>query len=122
MPGIKLLTNLEPVKCLKAAWRTAQDMGYSISPIEETSKRFSANKGNLFMNLIAGPLAPRSSFEITVESYRSANEISIETNQPWFTSGAIGVSKVRKRADELLDAIAKAIEDEGGAIQGRKEY
>ncbi|MSU80724.1 MAG: hypothetical protein EXS16_21880 [Gemmataceae bacterium] len=122
MPGIKLLTNLDPKKCLKVAWRTAQDMGYSLSPIEETSKRFGATKGNLLMNLIAGPLAPRSAFEITVESYSDTNEVSLETNQPWITSGAIGVSRVRKRADELLDAIGRAIENEGGAIQGRKEY
>ncbi len=122
MPGIKLLTNLDPKTCLKIAWRTAQDLGYSLSPIEDSSKRFSAAKGNLLISLLAGPLAPRSSFEITVESYRDANEVSVETNQPWITSGAIGVSKVRRRADELLDAIAAAIEGEGGIIQGRKEY
>ena len=32
MPGLKLLTKLDAEKCIKIAWRAAQDQGYSLAP------------------------------------------------------------------------------------------
>ena len=122
MPGMKLLTKLDPQTCLKAAWRAAQDLGYRLTPLEDCSKRFTATKGNVVVGLITGPIAPYCCFEISAASYSDANELVLEKNNPWFTSGAIGVAKVHRQAEELLNAIACAIEKEGGTISSRKEF
>jgi hypothetical protein len=122
MPGVKLLTKLDPPTCLKIAWRSAQNLGYSLTPIEECSKRFTATKGNLLMSALAGSLAPRCHFEIAVEAYPDAVEVMLERNTPWLTSGAGGVTKVNRQAEELMQSIACAIEKAGGAILERKEF
>ncbi len=122
MPGLKLLTQLDPQTCLKAAWRSAQDLGYSVTAIEDQSKRFTAKKGSLIASVLGGPLAPQSVFQITVESYPDTNELSIERNDPWLSSGKIGVNKVKRNADDLASAIVCAIEKAGGTITERKEY
>jgi hypothetical protein len=122
MAGLKLLTKLDPQTCLKLAWRTAQDMGFSLTPLQDGSPSFTATRGNLLTNLLAGPFAPRCSFEISAKAYSDANEVILEKNTPWLTSGAVGVSKVNRQADELISAIASAIEKEGGTILERKEF
>jgi hypothetical protein len=122
MPGLKLLTKLDPQTCLKTAWRSAQDMGFSVTPIEDCSKRFTATKGSLIGNLLGGFMAPQCVFQVTVEVYPDTNELSVERNDPWLTSGKMGVSKVKRQAEELLNSIACAIEKAGGTISERKEY
>ncbi len=121
MPGFKLLTHHDPQTCLKVAWRTAQDMGYSLTPIEDCSKRFTATKGNALLSML--PLmSPQCVFYVVVESYPDANEVVVERNEPWLASGAIGVSRVKRAAEELVGAIACAIEKAGGTIRERKEF
>lgn len=121
MPGFKLLTQHDPQVCLKVAWRTAQDMGYSLTPIEDCSKRFTATKGNALLSML--PLAaPQCVFHVVVESYPDANELIVERNEPWLASGKLGVSRVKRAAEELVAAIACAIEKAGGTIVDRKEY
>jgi hypothetical protein len=122
MSGVKLLTRLDPQTCLKVAWRAAQDLSFSVPPIEECGKRFTARKGNALFNLIAGPLAPQCIFAISVEAYNDATEVVLEKNTPWLTSGAVGVAKVNKQADDLLAAITCGIETAGGSVHERKEF
>jgi hypothetical protein len=122
MPGMKLLTPFDPQTCLKVAWRVAQDLGYSLTPIDDSSKRFTASKGSAIANLLGGFLAPQCVFQLTVEQYPDTNEVSLERNEPWLSSGKIGVSKVKKQADDLFAAIASAIEKAGGTITERKEF
>jgi hypothetical protein len=122
MPGIKLLTKLDPATCLKVAYRAAQDLGFSLSPLETACKRFTATKGSALMSMIAGPFAPHCHFEISAESYADANEVVLEKNTPWLTTGSVGVSKVKKQADDLMAAIACGIENEGGKISERREF
>jgi hypothetical protein len=122
MSGLKLLTKLDPQTCLKAAWRTAQDLGFSLPPLEECAKRFTATKGNALMSVITGAFAPHCVFDISVAAYTDANEVVLEKNKPWLISGAVGVSKVNRQADELMRAIGCAIEKEGGTILERKEF
>jgi hypothetical protein len=119
--GLKLLTNMDPQLCLKLAWRTAQDRGYSLTPLGECSKRITASKGNVLISVLAGALAPHCVFEIAVETYPDANELVLQTNTPWMT-GAAGISKVRRQADELMQAITCAIEKEGATVLERKEF
>jgi hypothetical protein len=122
MPGIKLLTKLDPPTCLKAAYRAAQDLGFSLTPMGASCKHFTATKGSALMSMIAGPFAPHCHFEISAEAYADANEVVLEKNTPWLTTGSVGVSKVKKQADDLMAAIACAIEKEGGSVLERKEY
>lgn len=122
MAGLKLLTKLEPHMCLKLAWRTAQDAGYAVTPIEDSSKRFTATKGNVLFAALAGALAPRCNFEITVEGYPDATEVMLVKNKPWLTTGASGVAKVACQAEDLLQGIARAIEQAGGTVLERKEF
>ncbi|HZZ79564.1 MAG TPA: hypothetical protein VFE62_13670 [Gemmataceae bacterium] len=119
--GLKLLTNMDPHLCLKLAWRLAQDRGYSLTPLTENCKRFTASKGNMIVGVLAGALAPRCVLEVSVETYPDANELVVESNSPWL-SGAGGVRKVKQQAEELMDATVSAIEKEGGKIIERKEF
>lgn len=124
MPGMKLLTKHNPKTCLKIAWRIAQDLGYALTPpaLDDCAKTFLAEKGNVFFSMLAGPLAPHCRFRISVESYADANELVLDKNVPWLTSGAVGVGRVHRQAEELLNAITCAIENDGGTIIARKEF
>jgi hypothetical protein len=122
MAGVKLLTKLEPQTCLKLAWRTAQDAGFSVSPIEDGSKRFTATKGSMLFAALAGGFAPHCNFEIVVEGYPDATEVMLFKNKPWLTTGISGVAKVASQADELLQGIGRAIEKAGGTVLERKEF
>jgi hypothetical protein len=122
MPGTKILTRLDAATCLKAAWRAAQDLSFSLTPIEDGAKRFTATKGSAVVALLAGAFAPHCVFDVSVETYADANELVLEKNKPWLSSGTKGVAKVNRQAEELLNAIVRAIEKEGGAILERKEF
>jgi hypothetical protein len=122
MPGLKLLTKLEPQTCLRLAWRAAQDLGFSLQPLEDGATRFTATKGSALMSVIAGPFAPQCVFEISAAAYADANEVVLEKNEPWLISGAAGVSKVKRQAEDLMHAIGCAIEKVGGAVLERKEF
>src|SRR6266516_548927 len=122
MPGLKLLTRYDPQTCLKAAWRAAQDLGYSLTPpIEDCLQRFTATRGSALLSVLP-LLPPQCVFNVSVITYPDAHEVVEERNEPWLTSGKIGVSKVKKQAEELLNAIACAIEKTGGTVLERKEF
>jgi hypothetical protein len=121
MPGFKLLTTFDPQTCLKVAWRTAQDHGFSLTPIEGCSTRFTATKGNGLLSVVPF-MPPRCVLDVYVASYPDANELVVERNEPWLTSGKIGVSKVKRQAEELFNQIACAVEKAGGSIAERKEF
>lgn len=120
--GLKLLTDLDAQTCLRLAWRTAQDQGYSLKPLDDCATRFTATKGNLVIGVLAGALAPRCVLEVAVASYPDANELIVETNTPWISSGIGGVRKIRRQAEEFLQAVACAIEKEGAKVLERKEF
>jgi hypothetical protein len=122
MPGIKITTKLDPATCLKVAYRAARDLGFSLTPMEAACKRFTATKGSALMSMIVGSFSPHCRFEISAESYADGNEVVLEKNTPWLMTGSVGVSKVNKQADDLMAAIACAIEKEGGKILERKEF
>jgi hypothetical protein len=122
MPGIKLLTKLDAGTCLKLAWRAAQDLGFTLTPLGAEVKRFTATKGNALLGMLAGAIAPYCAFNISIEAYPDANEIVLEKNSPWLTGGKIGVGKIDQQAEALLSEITRAIEREGSAVVGRKEF
>lgn len=122
MAGTKLLTKLDAKTCLKLAWRAAQDLGYSLTPIEDCSKCFTATKGSALLSVFTGPFSPHCVFEVSVNEYSDANEVVLVKNQPWVITGSAGVAKVNRQADDLMQAIGCAIEKAGGAILERKEF
>ncbi|MBI2805656.1 MAG: hypothetical protein HYX68_11820 [Planctomycetes bacterium] len=122
MPGTKLLTKLDAATGLRLAWRTAQDLGYSLTPLGEGANRFTATKGSMLGSFLAGALAPYCAFEISTGSYSDANEIILEKNSPGLLIGKMGLNKVNRQADELIAAIVNAIEREGGTILERKDF
>ena len=125
MPGLKLLTKMEPASCLKLAWRSAQNLGFALTPatpLDDGAKSFTAEKGSALVSVLAGPFAPHCRFCVSVEAYADANEVILEKNVPWLTTGSVGVKKVHRQANELMQAIASAIEKDGGTIIERKEF
>src|SRR5262245_45977844 len=102
MPGIKLLTKLDTQTCLKAAYRAAQDLGFSLTPINEGLRQFTASKGSVLFSMIAGSFSPHCRFEISTPSYPDANEVVLERNSPWLLTGSSGNTKVKQQADDLM--------------------
>ena len=122
MAGFKLLTKLDPKTCLKVAFRAAQDLGFTLTPYHECSLHFTASKGSLLKSVFAGALAPHCVFEISASAYSDANELVLQRNEPWLIAGSAGNAKVKQQAEDMIAAIACAIEKEGGAILERKEF
>ena len=122
MAGIKLLTKLDPKACLRVAFRAAQDLGFTLTPYHECSLHFTASKGSLLKSVFAGALSPHCVFQISASSYNDANELVLERNEPWLMTGSAGNAKVKQQAAELMQAIACAIEKEGGTILEQKEF
>ena len=124
MPGYKVLTNLAPEKCLKAAWRAAQDCGFRLEPLADDATQFRARKGHWALNLLAGPWfsTPRCDFAVSTQVYENGTEVVLETNSPWVTTGKVGVRRVNREAEELIRQIGEAIQKEGGTVIERKEF
>jgi hypothetical protein len=123
MPGLKLLTKLDPQTCLKVAYRAAQDLGFSLPPLESCGQRFTATKGSALMSVLAGWFTQQHcAFEISVAAYNDANEVVLEKNTPWLSGGSVGITRVNREAEELVRAIGCAIEKAGGTILERKEF
>src|ERR1700722_13906677 len=108
MAGFKLLTKLEPERCLHAAWRAAQDLGFGLTPLDEKATRFTAKKGHVLLSMLGGPFTPNCHFEISAQAYADATEVVLEKNSPWLTTGALGMNRVHRQAEELLGAIRQA--------------
>lgn len=122
MAGLKLVTGLDAHTSLRSAWRAAQEQGYTLTSLGLDVPKFEARKGHVFWSMLVGPLAPHCKFLVSVESYASGTEVVLEKTLPWVTSGAVGVSRVNRQAEELMDAIARAIETDGGQVLERKEF
>jgi hypothetical protein len=122
MAGVKLLTKYDARLCLKAAYRAAQDLGFSVPALDDATKRFRATKGNALISALAGPFSPHCDFQIAAEVYPDVNELVVEINKPWLTTGAIGVRKVTEQADALVQGIVNLIEKDNGKIIERKAF
>jgi hypothetical protein len=119
MAGFKLLTDLDAGKLYKVARRVARDMEFAVDTRGDYA--FGAGKGNLVLSIVLGAFIAYCDFHVTVEEDDHASELIIERNNPWWT-GMIGVKRTKNRAKELADAIADAIEDEGGRVLKEKEF
>lgn len=122
MAGLKLITDLAPEKALRSAWRAAQDQGYSLRSLGLDVPQFEARKGHVLLSMLVGPLAPYRLFKISVEPYPQGAAVILDKTLPWITTGAVGVGRVHRQADDLMDAIAAALGEDGGKVVERKEF
>lgn len=126
MAGHKIMTDLEPTKALRAAWRAAQDQGFVLAPnpLPDDAQTFVAHKGNRWLNVLGGNLfTPHCRFKVSVERYDRGNEVVLETETAaTVTTGAIGARRIVRQAVELADAVARALQTDGGQVLERKEF
>ncbi len=119
MAGIKLVTNAEPDVVLQTAWRTAQDLGFRLTPIQDGT--FSASKGRAIWSLVAGAAAPHCAFTLSARRYGDAEtDLMLDMHVGW-TAGMIGKRRIWGEADALMQQVAEAIEKQGGKVIERKE-
>lgn len=119
MSGFRIITDLDVERVDKIARRTAKDQGFRVKRLDDDA--LSVCKGNLFVSILAGAVVAYCNFEIVLdESKKGDTKLTLERNKPWWT-GLIGLSRVKKAAKALVDAIAQEIEDAGGEIMSKKE-
>ncbi len=123
MAGYNVLTDLEPDKCLETAWRTAQERGFTLSGLEPSGRTFLARKGNWLLNHLGGNLfTPYCRFKFTITSHARGSELVLELEDAATVhTGKIGAWRIGRQEEKLLDAIAAAVEREGGRVLERGE-
>jgi hypothetical protein len=119
MAGIKLVTDGKPDAVLQLAWRAAQDLGFTLTPIADGA--FQASKGHLVWSMLVGPAAPHCQFKVSAKQYPDGTtDLVLERNSAW-TSGLIGRGRIIGEADALMDGTADAIQKAGSKVVERKE-
>jgi hypothetical protein len=118
MAGIKLVTDADPETALQIAWRTAQDLGFKLTPVLEGA--FCASKGHMIWSMLVGPAAPHCSFRIAAFKYPDGTDLVLERNSPW-TSGLLGLRRIQGEADTLMERVADAVARAGCKVIDRKE-
>lgn len=122
MAGLKVVTDLQPDKALRSAWRAAQEQGFSLTSAGLDVPRFEARKGHVIISHFLGPLAPYRHFNVSVEPEARGSAVILDKTLPWITTGLVGVGRVHRHADDLMDAIVAAIEHDGGSVLERKDF
>ena len=119
MAGIKLVTDMDPETALQLAWRAAQDLRFTLTPIADGS--FCASKGHAIWSILVGPAAPHCQFKIAAQKYPDGTtDLVLERNSA-VTSGLLGRRRISGEADALMQKIADAVQQNGGTIIERKE-
>jgi hypothetical protein len=116
MPVVKLVTDLDPDRALRSAWRAGQEQGYTLTLAGLDVRKFEARSGHFLLSHLAGPLAPHCRFNVSIEPCDRGSEILLDGAEPWLMTGLVGARRVRRRAGELMDAIAAAIQQDGGTV------
>ena len=114
MAGIKLVVDLEPETALQLAWRAAQDLSFTLTPVQDGA--FEAKKGHLVWSMLAGPAATHCHFKIAAHRYVDrTTDLVLERNSAW-TSGLLGRRHINAEADALMQRVAEAIGQNGGKV------
>lgn len=67
MAGIKVVTDAAPEAVLQLAWRAAQDLGFTLTPIQDGA--FQASKGHFVWSMLVGWAAPHCQFKVSAHRY-----------------------------------------------------
>src|SRR5262249_2260742 len=110
MPGISLLTNLDAMTTAATVRRVARELGFTVTEVGDWEVELS--KGSLATSLILGALVAYCRFRVTFRP-RPDNtvEVLLERNSPWVW-GTMGVNRVKAQANDLADAIEKALREQ----------
>jgi hypothetical protein len=120
MAGIKLVTDVEPDRLIQVAWRTAQDLGFKLTPVKDAA--FEATKGHTLWSLVAGAAALRCDFKVSAHHYvDGTTDLMLERNGSWLTGGMLNQRRARSEADALMQKVADAIVQAGGKVVERKD-
>ncbi len=120
MAGIKLVTDVESERLVQLAWRTAQDLGFKLTPIKDAA--FEASKGHALWSIVAGGAALKCDFKFSAHSYADgATDLMLDRDGSWLSGGMLGQRRARAEADALMQKIADAIAQAGGKVIERKE-
>jgi hypothetical protein len=120
MAGIKLVTNVEPDRLIQLAWRTAQDLGFKLTPVQDAA--FNATKGHTLWSLVAGAAALKCDFKLSAHHYADGTtDLMLERNGSWLTGGMLNQRRARGEADALMQKVTEAIAQAGGKVVERKE-
>jgi hypothetical protein len=117
MPGLKFTTNLDAESLFKSAFRRAQDQGYTVRATGD--RAFAATSGNMALSVLA--VSSYCDFRVSVEKYDDGNELVLERNSPWLL-GAVGVGRVKSKAQELFKNLKDEVAQRGGQIRNEKEF
>jgi len=119
MAGIKIVTDMDPETALQLAWRAAQDLSFTLTPIAGGS--FCASKGHSILSFLVGPAAPHCQFKIAAQKYPDGStDLVLERNNAWM-SGRIGLRRIMAEAEALMQKAAEAIETNGSKVKERRE-
>ncbi len=110
LPGNHLVTNAPAPHVLGLAQHMSQQLGFRLRPTSPWS--FGAQKGNLAVSILLGAFIAYCNFNVYINQNPDGNTgLSIIRNSPWWT-GVIGVRRVKRRADELGNAISQALQQQ----------
>ncbi|GIK51557.1 MAG: hypothetical protein HPKKFMNG_00762 [Planctomycetes bacterium] len=119
MASIIVITNAQPQHLRDAALHVAQSTSYTITPLAEWS--FGATQGSLALSILFGAFVAYCDFKLHVSSPGDGTTyLTLERNTPWWT-GFIGVNRVKRRADDLVNAICSVLGSQGVAIFHRRD-
>lgn len=106
-PGNVLITNAPAPQALATVQGASQSLAFRLTQTGQWS--FKAQKGSLIGGILLGAFFAYCNFSIVVAQVPDGTTaISIVRNRPWWT-GAIGVMRVKKRADELGNAVGQGL-------------
>lgn len=107
MAGLRMGFRASPDAILGAAGTAAHVAGYRVTP--KGPQEVWAQKGNFALSLLIGAFIAYCNFRLVVEALPDGvAQLTLYRNTPWWT-GVIGVSRVKSKAKELADLIAKTI-------------
>jgi hypothetical protein len=120
MAGIKLVTDVDADRLVQLAWRTAQDLGFKLTPVKDAA--FAATKGHALWSLVAGAAALKCDFKVSTHHYADGTtDLMLERDGSWLMGGMLGDRRARNEADTLMQKVADAIAQSGGKVIERKE-
>jgi hypothetical protein len=119
MAAILIVTNAQPELARDMSVQIAQSMGYSTQQIADWS--FAVQQGNLVASIFLGAFIAYCDFKLHVSGPGDGTvHIVLERNNPWWT-GYIGCSRVKGRANDLMNAIHNTLGQQGYAILDRRD-
>jgi hypothetical protein len=120
MPGRIIVTDMKANLSRKLMLRVARNMGFSVTELD--AWEYQLRRGSFGWSLFLGAVIAYCNFRVNFgQGDDHQVEISIERNSPWWT-GMLGINQVKSWCKRFAEALAEAIEDEGGEILEENQF